>query len=47
MPEFDLLTLIQGGGGLANIGLLYLFWKLDRRLLAVELKLEGVKSNVG
>ncbi|MDM7975433.1 MULTISPECIES: hypothetical protein [Thalassospira] len=47
MLEYDLFKILQGGGDLATIALLIAFWKVDRRLLAVELKLEGVKSNVG
>ncbi|MHC8493628.1 hypothetical protein ACTU44_13075 [Thalassospira sp. SM2505] len=47
MVATDLFTLLQGGGDLATIALLIVFWKLDRRLLAVELKLKGDASHVG
>lgn len=46
MPEFDLFKLLQGGGDVATIALLIAFWKVDRRLLAVEINLKGVQRNV-
>lgn len=47
MPEIDLFTILQGGGDVATIALVGIIWKLDRRLLAVEIKLKGVTSHVG
>lgn len=47
MPEFDLFKLLQGGGDIATIALLWIMWKFDRRLLAVEINLKGVQNNVG
>jgi len=41
MADITLWQVLSGGGDLATIGFLYLMWKIDRRLLAVELKLEG------
>tara|TARA_R110002110_G_scaffold114508_6_gene284130 strand:+ start:516 stop:671 length:156 start_codon:yes stop_codon:yes gene_type:complete len=36
----EVLTLIGAGGDLAILGALYALYRIDRRLFAVELKLE-------
>lgn len=38
MLEF--VTVLQGGGALAQMALLLLIWRFDRRLVRIETKLE-------
>ena len=36
----ELLTLLDAGGNVAMIGLLFIMWKFDRRLFALELHIQ-------
>ena len=35
--EFELLKMLSAGGDLATIAVMYALWRMDRRLLALEL----------
>lgn len=37
----EILSLISAGGDLAVIAVVYALYRIDRRLFAVEMKLEG------
>ncbi len=40
--EFSLLQLLDAGGNLAAMGLLFVMWRFDRRLLIVEEQLKSL-----
>ncbi|MFN6941963.1 MAG: hypothetical protein ACK4OG_08170 [Parvibaculum sp.] len=37
MPELELLQLLSAGGDMATIAVMYALWRMDRRLLTLEL----------
>lgn len=43
----DVLELLAAGGDLATLAVCYVLWRLDRRLLKVELHLFPPRTRVG
>jgi len=46
MADITLWQVLSGGGDLATMGFLFLLWKIDRRLFAVEIQVMGIKKDV-
>ena len=42
--ELELLKLLGAGGDMATIGLLFVMWRFDRRLLSLEVRMAGMRK---